>query len=140
LVVRFWNQDGTEWVGNFQGAQDSSTTILDWPEATSVVVLARYNLYLVDVGSPDTYVTLDASHHVDYIMLDETHAFLFAAESTAICAFNRKRQLVWSQKHLNGFDAQLVSCANGVLTIEVVEELGEPVRTVALSTTDGSII
>jgi hypothetical protein len=37
FVVRFWNEDGTEWVGNFQGGSGSIGTVVDSPEATMIV-------------------------------------------------------------------------------------------------------
>jgi hypothetical protein len=136
--VRFWNDDGEEWVGNFQGRQDWSTKIVLWPEAQSIVVLAMDNFYLVDETSPDRYVTLDSFGLVDDVMLDEERKLLFVAESTAIHAYGQDRRLLWSQTALNGYDAQLQSCATGVLTVDVEEELGGERRIVRLLATDGT--
>ena len=85
FVVRFWNQDGSEWVGNFQGLQDWSTRVVLWPEADFIVVLAMDNFYLVDAGNP-------------------------------------------------------TGTSNGVLTVEVEEELGGATKTLRLSVKDGTIL
>ena len=140
FVVRFWNADGSEWVGNFQGLQDWSTKVVPWPEGDSVVVLAMDNFYLVDAGNPDNYVTLDSQWLVDDVMLDEDRRVLFVAASTAVCAFGRDRRLLWTRTGLPGYDAQLKTCTNGVLTIEVEEELGETRKTLRISAKDGTIL
>ena len=111
-----------------------------WPEADSIAVLAMDNFYLVDASNPDRYVTLDSSPLVDDVLLDDAHELLFVAESTAVHAFNRERRLCWSQRNLNGYDAQLGGCVEGVVNVDVEEELGERRRTVRLSAKDGTLL
>jgi hypothetical protein len=139
-VVRFWNAGGSEWVGNFQGLQDWSTKIVLWPEADSIVVLAMDNLYLVDAGNPDNYVTLDSQRLVDDVILDDQHELLFVAASTEILAYGRDRRLLWTRNGLGGYDVQLGTCANGILTVEVEGELGEATKTIRLSVKDGTTL
>ena len=47
FVVRFWNQDGTNCVGNFQSGWSPIGTVLDWPEATIFPVIAYGACYFV---------------------------------------------------------------------------------------------
>jgi hypothetical protein len=138
LVVRFWRADGSEWVGNFQGLQDWSWKVMLWPEADSAIVVAMDNLYLVDAGNPNSYVTADSQLLVDDIMLDDEHHMLFVAASTTVLAFGRDRRLLWSRSELGGYDAQFQTCASGVLTLEVEEELGGQRKTIRLSAKDGA--
>jgi hypothetical protein len=138
LAVRFWNADGTQWVGNFQGLQDWSAKILVWPEAGSIAVLAMDGFYLVDARNPDSYVTLGSQCLVDDVMLDEERNLLFVAEATRIHAYGRNRRLLWTRSGLGGYDAQLKNCVGGVLTVEIEEETGEPRKMVRLSANDGS--
>ena len=140
FVVRFWNEDETEWVGNFQGRQDWSTKILLWPEAQSIVVLAMDNFYLVDAVKPDSYVTLESFALVDNLMLGDENRLLFVAESTAVHAFDRERRLLWSRRIVNGYDLQLTRCADGVLVVDVERELGGPRREIHISTKDGTAL
>ena len=140
FVVRFWNADGSEWVGNFEGFQDWTTKIVLWPKADSIVVLAMDNFYLVDAGNPDSYVTLDSQTLVDDVMLDDEGSVLFVAESTRIHAYGRDRRRLWTRSELGGYDAQLVTCSCGVLTIEVEEELGGARKTLRLSVKDCMIL
>jgi|SRR5579859_488699 len=137
LVVRFSCCDGSEWVGNFQGLQDWSTKVLLWPEADSVVVIAMDNFYLVDTQNPDSYVTLDSQLLVDDVTLDNEHTILFVLASTTVLAFGRDRRLLWRQNALGGYDAQFHTCADGVLALEVEEELGGERKIVRLSCKDG---
>ena len=70
LVIRFWNEDGTEWVGNFQGHR--SREIVLWREADAVVVLVMDNLYVVDAHNPEHYITVP-SDEFGQIMFDTEH-------------------------------------------------------------------
>jgi hypothetical protein len=139
-VVRFSRSDGSEWVGNFQGLQDWSTKVLLWPEADSVVVIAMDNFYLVDAQNPDAYVTLDSQLLVDDVMLDDDHKILFVVASTTVLAFGRDRRLLWRQNALGGYDAQFQACADGVLALEVEEELRGERKVVRLSSNDGGLV
>src|SRR5258708_2157304 len=62
LVVRFWNADGTEWVGNFQNSRSGGCEILTWPEANAIIIKTSgpftFDLYLVDAGNPEAYNSL----------------------------------------------------------------------------------
>src|SRR5712675_306735 len=98
------------------------------------------NFYLVDARNPDSYVTLDSSPLVDDVLLDGEHDLLFVAESTAVYAFSRDRRLRWSQRNLNGYDAQLKSSVNDVVNVDVEEELGGRRRIVRLSAKDGTLL
>jgi hypothetical protein len=140
FVVRFWNQDGTGWVGNFQGLQNRGAKVVLWPEADSVIVVAMDAFYLLDAHNPDNYVTLGSVGPVDDVMLDGDHMHLFVSESEQIRGYGRDRRLLWTRSGLGGYDAQLKGCAEGVLTVEVEEELGAATRTLRLSTKDGTIL
>jgi len=65
---------------------------------------------------------------------------LFVAASTTVCAYGRDRQLLWIRSGLGGYDAHLETCANGVLTVEVEEELGGARKSIRLSAQDGTIL
>src|SRR6266404_6556626 len=56
FVVRFWNEDGTEWVGNFQGGWGSIGTMVDWPEATMIVVIGYGACFFLPKYDPESYV------------------------------------------------------------------------------------
>jgi hypothetical protein len=137
--VRFWDDDddGTEWVGNFQGRQNWSPKIFHWPEAESMVVLATNDLYLVGASNPDDYTILE---YVDDVMMDEERSLLFGFAFSAVHAFGRNRRKIWSQERLNGYDPQFESCREGVLSVVVEEELGGGRKVVRLSAQDGALL
>ncbi len=56
FVVRFWNSDGTEWVGNFQSGWSPIGTVVDWPEAAIFVVIAYGAAYFLMKSDPQRYV------------------------------------------------------------------------------------
>jgi len=138
LVVRFWRADGSQWVGNFQGKQDWSTKVLLWPEADSIAVVAMDNFYLLDGGNPANYITADSELVVDDVMLNDEHSVLFVAANKTILAFGRNRQLIWRRDSLKEFDAQFQTCARGVLSVSVEEELGGERKTLHFSANNGA--
>ena len=142
LVIRFWNEDESEWVGNFQGRQDWSTRILDWPEAETLVVLPMDNLYLFDARNPSEYITVpeDGFTLVDDVMFDNDHRFLFVAANTRVFGIGQDRRVAWTNEIIRGYDAQLLECSNGVLLVDVEQELGGARRTIRLSAKNGSLL
>ena len=140
LVVRFWRADGSQWVGNFQGKQDWSTKVLPWPEADSIIVIAMDNFYLLDAGNPVNYVTAGSELLIDDVMFDDDRNALFVAANTTILAFGRNRQLIWRRDSLREFDAQFRRSANGILSVDVEEELGGERKILHLSVNDGALL
>lgn len=139
-MVRFWRADGSQWVGNFQGKQDWSTKVLLWPKADSVVVIAMDNFYLLDGRNPANYITADSELLVDDVILDDEQSALFVAANTTILAFGRNRQLIWRRDSQREFDAHFQSCANGLLSVDVEEELGGERKILHLSFSDGALL
>lgn len=140
VVVRFWNDDGTEWVGNFQPAWSGINRVSLWPQAHSAAVIAGGNFYLLDAGKPDFYRTLEpnANGCATEIAFDEDHRMLFVAGGYALYAFDRERRLVW-EKGPGGEIVRLLNCVDGVLTVEIELEMGEPLETVQILATEESI-
>ena len=141
-VIRFWSEDGTNWVGNFKGRQDRNAKVLVWPEADAIVVQAMDNLYLVDARSPESYTSVPSPEFalVEHLMFDAERRMLFVAANTTIYAYGQDRRLAWTLRISNGYDALLLECVDDVLTVDVEEELGGARRTMKLSTQDGSVL
>lgn len=135
--MRFWNGDGSEWVGNFQAGGSGLSEVVNWPEANAIAVIATDNLYLVDARDPADYVTLQGV--VSGAILNEDRTKLFVAERYEVIAYGRDRTPVWQSKGLGGIVIS-ISDTGGVLAVEVEEEMGEPFVTVRLSAKDGSCL
>lgn len=140
VVIRFWRADGSHWAGNFQGRQDRHTKVMLWPEADSVVVIASGGLYLVNASNPDIYCTVDGQSLVGDAILDEGHNVLLVTDLWTVRAFGRDRQLLWRQSDLDGYDPQFQTCRDGVLTVEVEEELGGVCKPIRLRVADGELL
>jgi hypothetical protein len=139
LVVRFWDADGTEWVGNFQNSRIGSAQIVPWPEANVVGVKTSghfsFDLYLIHAGNPADY----SSHiYLTGIMFNEDRSMLFVSDGIRIIGYRTDRKLAWVREGLGGYDLEMKSCVDGVLTVELEEVLGEPRKVVRLSANDGS--
>jgi len=57
FVVRFWNSDGSHWVGNFQQGNYGYHDVVLWPEANAIVVVAGDFFYLISEANPEEYST-----------------------------------------------------------------------------------
>jgi hypothetical protein len=137
FVVRFWNSDGREWVGNFQGGGFGHTEIVGWPEASAVVVIATDNFYLVDAKDPANYETLGPHCLVSGAILSEDRTKLFVAEEYQVLAYGRDRTAIWQSRGLGGVIISIGE-VGGLLAVEVEQEMGEPAVAVHLSPDDGN--
>src|SRR5580693_6052015 len=54
FVVQFWNEDGTEWVGNFQGGWGVEA-VFELPDSTFLYVIAKGACYLLSKSDPSRY-------------------------------------------------------------------------------------
>ena len=149
LPVRYTRPDGTAWSGDFECAVGQNVNILHWPEANSIVVLAANALYIVNPENPDYFYGFEAPIRIDNAMFDERGERLFVAESKRIHAYSREPRLLWVSQDLNGYDAKLTECANGLVMVELKEdsELADelddqsiPRRIVRIRAEDGAIV
>lgn len=76
---------------------------MDWPEADSIVVLARDNFYLINSSNPEDYVTVDPPDLVDSVLLDDAKETLFVAGSDTVHAYDRSRRRLWSVRSFGGY-------------------------------------
>ena len=139
FVVRFWNADGSEWVGNFQRGSFGQNEITAWPEANAVVVVAGGNFYLVNVVDPTRFASLGPQSVVSCAILNEDYSKLFVAEENNIIACGRDLRPIWQSRRLDGVVISMQR-TGGALAVEIERELGEPLVTVRLSADDGSCL
>ena len=136
FVVRFWNSDGTEWVGNFQSAWGLGT-VVDWPEAAIVVVIGYGACYFLQKSDPLQYV-----HHgfgVTSALLDETRRLLILAyQGGDLFAYDRDGQEVWSRRHFAVDGIELKGCEAGVITADIEYDYEGSWRTARVNAVDGS--
>jgi hypothetical protein len=140
FVVRFWNADGSEWVGNFEPWWSGCSKLVDWPEANSIAVIAGGNFYLIDARNPDCYSTLGPHPHrpANDIGFDEQRQTIFVAGGYFVYTFDMQRRLLW-EKGRGGYINRIVSCRESVLTVEIDPETGEPLETAQIFTGEESV-
>jgi len=130
--VRFWNEDRTQWLGNFQVTHFGHSDISLWPEANAVSIIAGGRFYLIDAGDPDSYSTLGPQSVVDAMAFDEHRKILLVAEGYHLHAYDVQRRRLWS-KGPGGYVTKIAQCVGGVVTVEIEQELGGPPETVEIS-------
>ncbi len=138
FVVRFWNEDGTDWVGNFQGRGFGRANVSLWPEANAISTIAGGSYYLIDSGNPDSYSTLGPQSVVGDMGFDEHRQMLFVAEGYRVHAYDVQRRKLWS-KGPGGYATKIAKCVGGVLTVEIEQEIAGPTETVTISTAEESV-
>ena len=136
-VIRFWNSDGSHWIGNFQSRLGWRAEVTHWRESDSVIVVASRDLYLINARNPDEYTTL---RFTTSTVFDEQRTVLFVSDSIRIYAFDGDRRLRWMSEALGGYDIELKACGHGVLVAELEEEMGEPRKAIRIRTEDGTTI
>jgi len=137
FVTRFWNVDGSEWVGNFQGGIIGLNAVLEWAEADCVVLFARGACYFIPAGKPDRY----ENHGTDamYALFDELRTLLIVAyEDGDLIAFDRSGTKRWIREGFGAFGVVLQSCELGVVVAEVEIDYEDSWRTVRISAVDGT--
>src|SRR5258708_6630635 len=101
-VVRFWNDDGTQWVGNFKRGTSGHTAIVHWPEANAVAVDAAGFLYLINAGDLDDYSTTGSGCYAARTAFNEDRTRLFIACGYSIQSYCTDRKLQWESNGLGG--------------------------------------
>lgn len=137
FVVRFWNVDGSEWVGNFQHGGFGQNEITAWPEANAVVVVAACNFYLVNVADPTRFASVGPQSVVSRAILNEDHTTLYVAEEHRVIAYGLDLEPIWQSKRLGGIVISIED-RSSVIEVEIEEELGKPLVKARLSSRDGS--
>ncbi len=138
-----WSSDspllnGSSWVGNFQQSNHlSPIEVLLWSEANSIIVTASGALYLINAANPAEYQSIK---HVNNILFDEARDTLFVAGGIRVRALDRSGQVRWIRQNLGGSHVELIGCREGVLSVELEMEMGEPRRTVRIRVGDGRTI
>ncbi len=139
FVVKFLSADHSEWVGNFQKGIVGFDTLVDWPEAELLVVVANGAIYFVSKTNPATYST-HRLQSVQALLFDPSRDLLFVADYGDVTAYRRDRTIAWQQEGLGLPGIALNMCTDGVLAIEVEFEMGEPWASITLAVSDGSIL
>lgn len=139
FVVKFLSADRSAWIGNFQRGIVGFNTVVDWPEAKLVVVIANGACYFVPTTDPATYRThrLDS---VQALLFDSGRDLLLVADYGGVTAYRRDRTIAWQQEGLGLPGIAFISCTDGVLAIKVEFEMGEPWESITLAVSDGAIL
>jgi len=137
FVVRFWNEDGIEWVGNFNKGVTPFGSVLDFSEAEIIVVIASGACYFVPKTEPERYTTFGSG--VKGALFDERRTLLILAHAGGdLAAYDRTGATVWKHENLSAGGIRLKSCDGGIITAEIEYDYEGQWRTARLSAADGT--
>ncbi len=136
FVVRFWNDDGTEWVGNFQG-QWGVESVFDLPESTVLIVIADGACYFLPKSDPERYTC--HGHGVTSALVDEEGTLLILAyRGGDLVAYGRDGTRVWVRDSFAVVGIELKSCTDGIVTVDIEYDYEGSWRTVQIRAEDGT--
>jgi hypothetical protein len=132
------------WTGLFECARNRQMKVLQWPEASSIVVAASNALYIVDPSRPQQFRGFVAPVEINDLTFDESGRHLFVAESLRIHAYSADRNFLWISEPLDGYGARFAGCHGRVLLVEIKQSdrAGEYESSsqIRLRTEDGTIL
>jgi hypothetical protein len=136
FVVRFWNEDGTEWIGNFRRGGTEFSTLLDWCESNLFVVVAAGTLYFLAGGTLANCMP-HLTGVTDFILDDKRTIFVTAEVGGRLMAYGRNGELVWTRKRVAVDVVKFKSCKDGVITLEVDNFDSPSFKAIRVSVVDG---
>ncbi len=129
-----------EWVGNFEYCGSRELTVGVWQEGKSILVQTARYLYLLEIGDPSNYFSVNQEGDCGAVLFNETRTRLFVAKAYSVVAFDTNRTMIWEAKALGGEIVGLEYLRDSALLIEVEFELGEPPDMVKISSIDGRVL
>jgi hypothetical protein len=136
FVVRFWNEDGTEWVGNFQ-AQWGEGSVFDLPGSTSLIVIAYGACYLVPKSDPERYIC-QGSGVSSALVCDEQQILVVAHQGGDLVAYGPSGTKAWVRDGLAVDGIRLQSCIDGIITADIEYDYDGSWHTVRIRAEDGT--
>ena len=135
-VVRFWHQNGSNWVANFQG-ETGADGIFDLPGAESLLVIAHGSIYVLPKADPESCVYRGAG--VREVWLEPQHQLLILAYAGGdLEAIGSDGKVVWARPDFAVDGLHIQSCIDGILTVDVEYDYYGSWRPVHISVIDGT--
>ena len=135
FVVRFWNENGADWVGNFQG-QWGVDAVFDVPESAILFVIAYGACYFVSKSDPGQFVC--HRHGVTAALVHEERLLILAYQGGDLAAYERDGKQVWLRENIAVDEIELKSCADGVITADIECDYDGSWRTIKIKAADGT--
>lgn len=98
FVVRFSDEYGQSWIGNFQQGGSYYSTAVLWPEADKVIVIAKGACYLLSAADPADF-RVEQTTATGYLFSKDRQA-LFVADYTDVYAYGRRGEILWKREYL----------------------------------------
>ena len=137
FVVRFWDEEGTDWVVNFQGGWWGVASIYDLPESTALIVIAYGACYLLLTADPGQYVC--HRHGVTSALVDEEgNQLVLAYQGGALAAYGPDVKQAWIRESIAVDGIKLKSCVHGIITADIEYNYEGSWRSAHIRALDGS--
>jgi hypothetical protein len=134
FVVRFSNEDGTEWVGNFQHGWTNFDLAAELPYSKLVAVISHGALYLLPSSHPDPITPGEVG--VSGAAIGES-GLLIVAVYDVVYASDHNGSVAWRRGDFAEEVVALLSCVSGVVELQIEDWQGTR-RTVRVAELDGT--
>ena len=133
FVIRFWNEDGTDWVANFQYGTTHFNLAIKPPDSDLTVIVSHGACYLLPQCDPERMILADCD--VSMAIIGESGS-LVVATYDSVHALDRHGKVAWRRDDFAADPLTLLSCVSGVVELKIEDWEGMR-RTMRLSESDG---
>lgn len=128
------------WTGNFQRSVTDYADVMEWPEASLLVVIAYGACYFVNRDVPEQYVAHPSGGVMHPPTFNADRSLLLIADYGDVYAYDRTATLVWRREELSDFEVRFGSSTGNTVAIVTENDTGEHEVTIWLSCTDGRTV
>ncbi|HYL74547.1 MAG TPA: hypothetical protein VEU96_10100 [Bryobacteraceae bacterium] len=117
FVVRFWNEDGSVWIANFQSGVTNYCDFFEFPDPRIGVIVSRGACYFLPFEDPQG-VTNRSGEITSTLQTDKGNLILVSLTGE-ITVFDRFGVVLWHRNDFAADELILRSCVSGTIIADV---------------------
>lgn len=137
FVLRFSQPERNSWMGNFQRSITNYADVIDWPEASVIVIIAFGACYFVNPNEPQKYVAHSSGGVMHRPIFNNDRSMILVPDYGDVYAYNRTASLLWRREDLSDFEVRVENCSGDVVTVASEDDSTEIRQTIRLRCSDG---
>lgn len=113
VAVRFWNEDGTHWVGNFQAGWTEFSAVIELSETRLAVIIAKGACYRLSLNDPERVMPLGDEIGVTGALVSEQEMLILASMPGSLTGVDRNGMMVRTRNDFGTDGLALKQCVSG---------------------------
>ncbi len=135
FVVRFFNEDGSVWIANFQSGVTNFSGCFELPDSRIGVIISRGTCYFLPFDNPEQIA--NGSGEITSAVQSDNGNLILGSLTGEIVAFDRMGRLKWRRNDFAADDLMVRSCVSGTIVADVEDWQGNW-RTVRIAEDSGA--